>query len=151
MTKKACVRVHPSFAAHGSSEKHDKREKRNARDPSNQWIQKADISTGLAVHAMTNSGVSYNYVIDSFIKTVEPTCGPRSGGTVVRITFAEATQHVMCSFGALIVPANQETNTEISCIAPGGKTGSVQLWINHSDSTSTQYISEFVYMEAEER
>jgi Ca2+-binding EF-hand superfamily protein len=118
------------------------------RDASNRWIQKAAISTGVAEHSVTATIFAYEYEVAGLIKTIEPTCGPRTGATLVRVQFLEPIREgAMCFFGGVAVHAHHEAMNEISCTTPGGNVGPVQLRINHLASTSSHYASEFIYME----
>ncbi|MFI8854782.1 IPT/TIG domain-containing protein [Streptomyces sp. NPDC053499] len=85
----------------------------------------------------TNNGLSYTYIDDPTIATVNPTSGPTSGGTAVTITGTNLDSTDSVTFGGTAAPFSVINTTTLSAVTPPGTAGAADVVVTNPAGSAT--------------
>ena len=80
----------------------------------------------------SESGVQYTYLFPPVVESILPVNGPEKGGTIVTVVGLNFvnTETLACGFANQTAPARWVSSSEIRCLAPARKPGTVALEIS---------------------
>ncbi|MFB7460709.1 MULTISPECIES: IPT/TIG domain-containing protein [unclassified Streptomyces] len=85
----------------------------------------------------SNNGLSYTYIDDPTIVTVNPSSGPTSGGTAVTITGTNLDSTESVTFDGTAAPFSVISATSLSAVTPPGTAGAVDVVVTNPAGTAT--------------
>ncbi|MFE9310697.1 IPT/TIG domain-containing protein [Streptomyces sp. NPDC088353] len=95
------------------------------------------VSVTVTTAGGSNNGLSYTYIDDPTIVTVNPTSGPTSGGTAVTITGTNLGTASSVTFGGTAAPFSVISATTLSAVTPPGTAGAVDVVVTNPAGSAT--------------
>lgn len=104
-------------------------------------------SVGVTVTTLggSNDGLSYTYVDDPTIGTIDPSSGPTTGGTAVSITGTGFGTTESVTFGGSAAAFSVISDTELSVVTPTGAAGAVDVVVTNCAASATA-VGGFTYV-----
>ena len=88
----------------------------------------------------------FTVLADVSVDSVSPTAGSAGGGTVVTIAGNEFLSGASVTFGVVGATVTSVTSTEITCVAPPGAVGTVDVQVTNPDTTTDTLLGAFTYL-----
>jgi hypothetical protein len=117
--------------------------------PESYYFRETAVEITLNAADRTDDGTLYHYYKPPFLFDAEPSQGPVSGGTKVKVVGSNFSDsgNITCRFGDTTVIANRISNSEVECIAPPAKgPGEVDLVIQVYQGLDSAAVT-FLYYE----